>query len=1713
MIRKIHSNKCMNKCRESGLLQPTNQANISGFLHVVIISAKDIPDRSGYFSNYKDAKVYVALNFRGQRKSTKAISQMKQSEPTEWGEELIWTIDKNSSVEQELIAVEVLWESTLRDQQIGAVAVPVPSAKGVVQQKEWQLQTSTAQRPAAVLLKTWLSDSEASDAQELRSLEMREISDPVTESLSDVLLDNISLGVYKVNVEVLEARGLPARPSGGICSPFVCIQVDGGKRFCSAIVSQAGEHAAWFESFSFNLDIKDPLDIRRAKLHIGCWDAGRFANDLIGTFDIELGVIYSQSGHEMFRKWATLFNFQDENKGGIQGLLLLSVSVLGPEDKATVHNDNDLMPRNGDKSEGDFGILISPSVERKSYLVELRIYRAVGLPQMDFTVASALGGQGIDAYVRLKFGGDAFSSKSSIVKSRNPSFNEAIYCPVILPSYSDTIEVNIMDHDYFDADDFIGTLFFSFHDLLKHGERYSQPQWWNIYGAPQCSDSWPAMAGPGGRMERSASAMNKGERVGSSWRGRILMSLNATSCPMKELKFRSLPCPLLPLRREADVKNAEPEMACFLMAFKLFLACNIASNNKLNIEVRIGETTICKSSEHVAVDGTVSWWEIMYGKFYVPLEYSSPASDRRSIAWQSCPDVFIDLRDQKGRVGFVRVDLRACHSKSEAKWHDVLPDEFDRCGPDSGFQGMLLFEARSGVESEMSPTLDIGVRNIPLPPKVSYRLVGYVYLAENLRAADSSINPFVAVSCCGQGWKSKTVRGSQYPAWYEPFSVDFMSFQQKEFIPPMMIQVWNENKLMRNDVLGFTTIPAHPFFRSSSSDDGETVPLWYELYHPDTSPINRTITAVVGSKILLALKLVEVRNETCKNCNANISGTAVSCPVCKSLLFTDINVSRRVLPIMKLCTVEIFVFALRDLMPCGVLPMASPFLSASLSSIKLSTRASDRPTATSPNFLQSIIFRDVLLPTDPDLAPAITVRASDRRFAGTVFLGSAPVHIAEYLPWISNEARKSARKARREREGDIPSQASAHQEISKISDVDLSIHPRCDESRPTLKMKLCIDGQIFSVDVEDDFQNSHDSGIGPYEYLKGRTVLETELEQVLLESEDNDPNSEESRISTYILKRHTTLFFSSEIVTYCAGRLKLLVHVTEKQNETPFKPIAASERFASVVSYAVRLYVLNAEGLASEDTNGSSDPYLRVSLGKQQISRREFAKNRCLNPVFHQRFEFQSELPGISILKIDVMDADMVTSDDLIGSTSIDLEERIMSKCWLAAGHQDDSVYPLKPLEIRRLYAPGSKQSRGTLKLWLDIFTTKEAQQFAPIDISIEPEPFMLRVVVWQVKGARNMDPITKQNDMYVLGRLLCADLDGKVSTSRKQTDTHWRCKNGEGSFNWRWNFPVTLPLKDMQLTLQAWDKDLIGSDDLIGETTLSLRNLVLNAARTDKSSHPIPLRFPSSVSIEKALKKTPDVFKKSKRDRRLACLIRRKISEGKSLESIASEMKKFEGVGSDESQVWTAQRVAALAEDGEPESGSWFSIMQSCFRSVLSCVTLASGNILSHSPNPTAWIPLLCENLPEIADLPPAWCCVLPTCTKSRFDVTDFSCNNISMENQSCSGWIEIEVELIPQKYFEEHMSGEGREEPNQHPKLPPPSRVKWSSLLYRPDLLAYEILGPEMCYRMVILAVIAALIVGLIHTLPLIITNIYTSSQIASKFPTSWVVVNKSS
>ncbi|XP_043245484.1 myoferlin-like isoform X4 [Amphibalanus amphitrite] len=94
----------------------------------------------------------------------------------------------------------------------------------------------------------------------------------------------------------------------------------------------------------------------------------------------------------------------------------------------------------------------------------------------------------------------------------------------------------------------------------------------------------------------------------------------------------------------------------------------------------------------------------------------------------------------------------------------------------------------------------------------------------------------------------------------------------------------------------------------------------------------------------------------------------------------------------------------------------------------------------------------------------------------------------------------------------------------------------------------------------------------------------------------------------------------------------------------------------------VRVYVIRAWDLSPQDSSGFSDPYLQVQLGKQRQTTKDNYRPATLNPIFGSFMEFTCTLPKEKDLTISVLDYDVISKDDLIGETEIDLENRYMTK-------------------------------------------------------------------------------------------------------------------------------------------------------------------------------------------------------------------------------------------------------------------------------------------------------------------------------------------------------------------------------------------------------------------------------------------------------------------
>ncbi|PWA29796.1 hypothetical protein CCH79_00007975 [Gambusia affinis] len=126
------------------------------------------------------------------------------------------------------------------------------------------------------------------------------------------------------------------------------------------------------------------------------------------------------------------------------------------------------------------------------------------------------------------------------------------------------------------------------------------------------------------------------------------------------------------------------------------------------------------------------------------------------------------------------------------------------------------------------------------------------------------------------------------------------------------------------------------------------------------------------------------------------------------------------------------------------------------------------------------------------------------------------------------------------------------------------------------------------------------------------------------------------------------------------------------------------------VNVVVRIYVVRATDLHPADINGKADPYIAIKMGKTEIKDKENYISKQLNPLFGKSFDVEATFPMDSTLTVSIYDWDLVGTDDLIGETKVDLENRFYSKhratCGISCNYaiHGYNVWrdPMKPTQI-----------------------------------------------------------------------------------------------------------------------------------------------------------------------------------------------------------------------------------------------------------------------------------------------------------------------------------------------------------------------------------------------------------------------------------------------
>lgn len=230
-----------------------------------------------------------------------------------------------------------------------------------------------------------------------------------------------------------------------------------------------------------------------------------------------------------------------------------------------------------------------------------------------------------------------------------------------------------------------------------------------------------------------------------------------------------------------------------------------------------------------------------------------------------------------------------------------------------------------------------------------------------------------------------------------------------------------------------------------------------------------------------------------------------------------------------------------------------------------------------------------------------------------------------------------------------------------------------------------------------------------------------------------------------------------------------------------------------------------------------------VRFGAEERNNRDDYQLDEPNPKVYEVYQFNGTFPGAAPLSIEAWDYDDLFGDDLIGATVVDLDDRFFSGDWQALEE--------KPIEYRQIYHESSSNSQGVIVCWLEIEPQTKGKKKEQKVWDIKPEPvldYQLRLSVMDTKDVPAMD-VEGTSDVFIKAYIDDED--------KRTTDTHYRCQNGEASFNYRINFDVKSPKKDPNylLVLQAWDFDVFAKNDYICEWTLNIAPLFENARLTQQ--------------------------------------------------------------------------------------------------------------------------------------------------------------------------------------------------------------------------------------------------------------------------------------
>ncbi|XP_009694633.1 PREDICTED: fer-1-like protein 4, partial [Cariama cristata] len=415
-------------------------------------------------------------------------------------------------------------------------------------------------------------------------------------------------------------------------------------------------------------------------------------------------------------------------------------------------------------------------------------------------------------------------------------------------------------------------------------------------------------------------------------------------------------------------------------------------------------------------------------------------------------------------------------------------------------------------------------------------------------------------------------------------------------------------------------------------------------------------------------------------------------------------------PVLKEFRIEILFWGLRDLKRVNLFEVDQPQVIIECAGKKVESEVIVAYKE-NPNFTELVKYMDVELPEQVYLHPPLSIFVVEKRaFGRTVLVGTHVVSdVMKFSPRELEEEPEDVPKARKVSSQRLPSQTVVNIGLA-AGDPGPSTHPlslvkaplkkipinklvkkedEYEEEKPELEeldwwskyyeslKELYNQTRGDEEDAENDDLNDGDGG-----NLNASSIDVEAEDEAVIEAEPARPkrkliatlqiyNSElENEFGNFedwlcVFPLHRGKANEDEDGNedeHFVGKYKgsFYVYPTEEAGTEP--KVSQGVPRNRPIKVLVRVYIVKATNLSPADPNGKADPYVVVTVGQEQKDTKERYIPKQLNPVFGEVVELTVSFPMESELTVAIFDHDLVGSDDLIGETKIDLENRFYSK-------------------------------------------------------------------------------------------------------------------------------------------------------------------------------------------------------------------------------------------------------------------------------------------------------------------------------------------------------------------------------------------------------------------------------------------------------------------